>query len=182
MKTHEFIEEKREGLKNLGAIFWLLSKIDGLLITHISFFFTEWSKVVPLKSLLINRSLFDEKIFLTLESRRRLFKKIIEGLSDEATEKGIIFNKEKYISICKLIIETQEIRNVLAHNLVFFSDDGKTATYTDVRKINDTKRITLDLIKELEKADKISILLEENFADFVYDAQRVVNSPIMKNG
>lgn len=177
MKIDEFKQKNGEGLKNLGAVFWILSKIETQLITQISFFFTDWSKVSPLKSILLNRALFDEKIFSTTESKRLLFKRIIEGLHDEATRKGVSFDKNKYMSTCDLINKTQEIRNVLAHNLVFFSDDGQTATYSDARKMNKEKRVTVNLVDEIAKAETISNLLEQSFADFVNDAVRVVNSP-----
>ncbi len=178
MDLHKFIEEKGEGLKKIGAIFWILNSIETEIITQITFFFTDWSGKYQWKSIVFNRSLFNEKIFPSLENKRRFFLKIVESLDEIAKWKHIEFEKEKWIEIGQVLNKIQKIRNKLAHNFIRFSEDNERAIFNDTQILTGPylqKEINLD--DTLEMANSLSIKLRQLLPDFVYQAQIVLNAP-----
>ena len=177
MKISEFIQKKGESLKRMGAIFWILNRIENEITMHITIFFTDWSGNHQWKSIIFNRALFNEKIYLTLENKRQLFLKIIQGLDEVARWKGVKFEEEKWSKICKSIVTIQEIRNNLAHNFLSFSDDGDKASFTDLKTpTGPYSKKEFDLNETLKNADELSEELMGLLPQFLEQAQVVMNA------
>ncbi len=178
MEIYELMEKKGEGLKRLGAIVWALNRIEIDVITHITIFFTDWAGNHHWKSIIFNRALFNEKVYPSLENKRQLFLKIVQGLEDIAEWKGIKFDNTKWLNLCKSIQKIQEIRNALSHNFLSFSDDGSKAIIGNSKDLTGPySRREIDLNDTLKEVEDISKSFSELLTKFLEQAQVVLNSP-----
>ena len=130
MDINKLKKDRSEGLKNLGAVIWMLNSIEAYLVGAISsFFMFDFTDAGKNKSILLNDMLRESKVFSSLENKRILMKKIIERVDKIAIKKKLSFNSQDYILIIDDIKKMQEIRNKLAHNILNFSKDGSSASY-----------------------------------------------------
>jgi len=176
MEIQEFLEKKGEGLKRLGAIIWVLNHIESQLNAIITLFLADWSNPhgVQDKMTILNRALFDEKIFLNLESKRMLYLKIIKALGEVAKERNLAFEEEKWLKVARSISKVQEVRNDVAHKFLSFSDDGKQTSFTEAESLNILNSAIVELDHELIKADEISKELGKLIPDVSAEAKRIL--------
>lgn len=177
MDIRDIASKNREGYYRIGVIFSILNSIETKIVTNITVFFTDWQGTHQLKGGILNRALFNEKIFTSLETKRQLFKSIIEGLDDIAKWKKVEFESGRWLTVCKSITKIQEIRNLLAHNMVMLSEDGLIAKVNISKKLFGPliqKEINLDDI--IENANCISQELDMLLPIFLQKAQEVLNA------
>lgn len=170
--TRELQEKYPEIFKNIGGIIYNLNKIETLIITTLSIFFTDISNPQSEKNFIFNDAMADENVFPSIENKRRLLVKVIKGVWRVCEENGICFEKKRWLDICESIKRLQNIRNNLAHHHLVFPNEGGVGYY--VRKSNEElpddkkqkkpgsmKLVKFDLDKEFKESEKISKDSEE---------------------
>ncbi|MDP3726139.1 MAG: hypothetical protein Q8R36_02990 [bacterium] len=179
------LEKSPEEFKKIGLLFYILIRIENNLNSVISIFFCEFNQT---KNLIFNQALLNEKVFPTLENKRRFLLIMIQYLAEEAKERNLQFEEKRWREICSSIQKLQETRNNLAHKFIAFSGNN-IASYILRKKHNqveeekkqgekyepfETKKINLD--NEVEKAEKIFQDSEKLLTEFLGQALRIVNS------
>lgn len=181
----EAFDKHPEEFKKIGFLFYVLIRIENNLNMLIEIFFCEFNQI---KNLIFNEALLDEKIFPTLENKRKFLLKIIQYLNEEAKNKKLNFSEKKWKEICNSIKKFQEIRNDLAHKFLSFSTDN-IASYIsrkNLSKIKEEKEqgkkyepfaITeIDLDNELEKAEQVFQDSKKLLTEFLEEAFQIIHS------
>ncbi|MEK7208080.1 MAG: hypothetical protein AAB699_00850 [Patescibacteria group bacterium] len=121
--------------------------------------------------MIFNRALLDEKIFPTLENKRRFVLKMIYFLDEEAKRKNLPFEVERWQNFCESIRTIQEVRNNLAHRFLSFSEGNVVHSHHLEKKLPKEREIKLD--DELKKIERIYEESESAMTDFLNQALSV---------
>lgn len=185
MQTSEvnaLVDQYPEHFRTLGAIFYMLNRIEIHLITILTAFFAGREEE---KNVILNDFWFHRDI--TMDTKRQLLEQVIKNVARVATEKSLPFDKKGPLGTCRLIAEGKEVRNKLAHHFLSFLPDGKVSY--SVRKSNEerlndqkagkpgtTKAIEFDLQKELENITVTCDQAEKQLSKFVGEAWRILSA------
>ncbi len=165
----KFFEEKTNEFSKIGKVITVLNLIEQNLVISITIFFTIIGKERPIdveKSCLLNDILWDDKIDLSFEQKRRMLIKIIKRIGRISSEKNIEFSKDRYLDICKSISRVEQWRNDLAHKYISYDSQG-AAVYMkrkgDEELLEDRRQgkkgtikyVKIDLDKILKESKKI---------------------------
>lgn len=167
-----------------GGIIYNLNKIEIYIIAALSIFFSDDLDAQSEKDFIFNDALFNEKIFPTIENKRRLLVHIIKNVGRVAEENNVDFDKAKWLSVCESIKKLQELRNDIAHNHLVFLNNGRvrySIRKTNEERISDKKignkgtmkMIEFDLDKEFEKSEKI-LAKSEKLSRFSAEALNIL--------
>jgi len=182
--ANKMLNKHSDELRKIGLLFYILNQVENKLNMVIQIFFSEFNQ---LKGLIFNQALLDEKIFPSLENKRKFLLKMIQIISEEAKKRNMNFDEKKWKKVCKSISELQVIRNKLAHKFLSFPEKN-TAAYILRKKYDrileeekqgrghesfETKRIDLD--EEIKKAEQILFDNEKLITDFLPQAWRIVD-------
>jgi|SRR5579872_3481743 len=171
-----------EQFRTLGAIFYMLNRIEIHLITILSVFFAGADQE---KNVILNDFWFRRG--LDLDTKRQLLQQIIKTIARVSVEKSLPFKKEAYLKDCALIAKAQEVRNKLAHHFLSFLADGKVSY--SVRKTNEerladqkvgkpgtVKEIQIDLHEELERIVLACNNTESLMSEFLGQARTILSA------
>ena len=149
-QQERLLEKHAEYFKKIGFLFHLLVRIENKLDMNIEAFFGELNQT---KNSIFNQALLDEKIFPTLENKRRFLLKIIVHLAEKAKRDGLIFDEARYHKFCRTLLDVQKTRNKLAHRFLSFSEGS--ASYLIRKDFIHFERKEIKLDIEIEKAEQV---------------------------
>lgn len=192
MTTKELQEQHPEIFQKIGGIIYNLNRIETSVITVLSVFFTDISNPHSEKAFIFNDALFDENIFPSFESKRRMLIKVIKNLWRVAEEHHVSFDKDRWLELCKSMNKIQGIRNELAHHSLGFLPDGKVryqVRKTNEERLNDqkvgrktgtVKFVDIDLDKGLRESQEVCDETEKFIAEFLPQANGVLRAQFNK--
>lgn len=186
MTIKELQDRYPDEFRRLGSIIYALNRTEISVVTALSVFFTDQSDAQSEKNFIFNDALWDENIFPTFETKRRLLIKVIKNLWRAAEERQVAFDKDRWLGLCESMGRVQNARNKLAHHSLGFLPDGKVRY--EVRKSNEErlndlragkkagtlKSVVIDLGQELASAQEVCDKAKALTSEFLEQARTVL--------